>query len=87
MNWFKKNKINVLDGPAVSPDFNVIENLSNIIDKKLTNHSLTNVNDLQQAILKLWTEIPVEICENLVQSMPRRMKKSVHVKGKTSSKY
>ena len=34
MNWFKENKINVLDWPAVSSDFNVIENLWDIMDKK-----------------------------------------------------
>ena len=87
MNWFKENKINVLNWPTVSSNFNVIKNICDIIDKELTNHSLTNVNDLQPAILKLWTEIPVEICENLVRSMPRRMKQSVHVNGETSLKY
>jgi transposase len=87
MNWFKQNKINVLDWPAVSPDFNAIENLWDIIDEKLTNYCLTNVNDLQQAIMKLWTEIPIKTCEDLVRSMPRRMKKFIHVKGNTSSKY
>ena len=87
MNWFKKNKINVLDWPAVSPDFNVIENLWDILDKKLINHRLNNVYDLQQAILKLWSEISTETCENLVRSMPRRIKNCVRVKGNTSSKY
>ena len=87
MNWFNKNKINVLDWPAVSPDFNVIENLCDILDKKLVNHRLNNVYDLQQAILKLWSEISTETCENLVRSMPRRIKKCVRVKGNTSSKY
>ncbi|CAF2781502.1 unnamed protein product [Rotaria sp. Silwood2] len=87
MKWFKKNKINLLDWPAVSPDFNVIENLWDIIDKKLTNYRLTNINDLQQAIMKLWEEIPPITCENLVRSMPRRMKQSIRAKGNTSSKY
>ena len=36
MNWFKENKMNVLDWSAVSSDFNVIENLWDIIDKKLS---------------------------------------------------
>ena len=87
MNWLNKNKINVLDWPAVSPDFNVIENLWDILDKKLVNHRLNNVYDLQQAILKLYSEISTETCENLVRSMPRRIKKCVRVKGNTSSKY
>ncbi|CAF4163843.1 unnamed protein product, partial [Rotaria sordida] len=87
MNWFKKNKINTLDWPATSPDLNVIENIWDIIDKKLTNYHPTTVDELQQLILKLWTEIPVETCQNLVQSISRRLETCIRVKGNTSSKY
>ncbi|CAF1663541.1 unnamed protein product [Rotaria magnacalcarata] len=87
MKWLKKNKINLLDWPAVSPDFNVIENLWDIIDNKLNNYRLNNVNDLQQAILEIWTQISNETCETLVRSMPRRIKKCFCVKGNTSAKY
>ncbi|CAF3044767.1 unnamed protein product [Rotaria socialis] len=73
--------------PAVSPDFNVIENLWDIIDNKLNNYRLNNVNDLQQAILEIWTQISNETCETLVRSMPRRIKKCFCVKGNTSAKY
>ncbi|CAF3997138.1 unnamed protein product [Rotaria magnacalcarata] len=87
MKWLKKNKINLLDWPAVSPDFNAIENLWDIIDNKLNDYRLNNVNDLQQAILEIWTKISNETCDNLVWSMPRRIKKCVCVKGNTSAKY
>ncbi|CAF2090964.1 unnamed protein product [Rotaria magnacalcarata] len=87
MKWFKKNKINLLDWPAVSPDFNAIENLWDIIDNKLNDYRLNNVNDLQQATLEIWTKISNETGENLVRSMPRRIKKCVCVKGNTSAKY
>ena len=87
MNWFNKHKVNILKWPATSPDLNPIENLWDIIDKKLTNYYLTTGNDLQQAILKLWLEIPVETCENLVQSMPRRINSCISAKGSSFSKY
>ncbi|CAF1535510.1 unnamed protein product [Rotaria magnacalcarata] len=87
MKWFAKNKINLLDLTAVSPDFNAIENLWDIIDNKLNDYRLNNVNDLQQAILEIWTKISNETFENLVQSMPRHIKKCVCVKGNTSAKY
>ncbi|CAF4484534.1 unnamed protein product, partial [Rotaria magnacalcarata] len=61
--------------PAVSPDFNAIENLWDIIDNKLNDYRLNNVNDLQQATLEIWTKISNETGENLVRSMPRRIKK------------
>ncbi len=87
MNWFKKNKITILDWPAISPDLNPIENLWDIIDKKLTNYHPTTVNDLQQIILKLWSEMSTETCQKLVESMPRRMHTCIRAKGNTFSKY
>ena len=87
MSWMKKHKINVLDWPAVSPDLNVIENIWDIIDKKLTKCHPTSVNDLQLMILKLWTEISAQTCTDLVQSMTRRIKKCIQVRGSTSAKY
>ncbi len=87
MSWLKKKEINILDWPDTSPDLNVIENLWDIIDKKLTNYHPRTVNDLQQIILKLWSEISTETCQTLVESMPRRMETCIRVKGNTSSKY
>ncbi|CAF1547916.1 unnamed protein product [Adineta ricciae] len=72
---------------AVSPDFNVIENLWGIIEKGLTYYRLTNISDLQQAIVKIWEGISVRLCENLVRSMPQPMKQSIRLRGHTSSKY
>ncbi len=71
----------------MSLDFNVIENLWNIIDRKLTSYHPTTVYDLQQLILQLWEEIPIETCENLVKSMHKRIQTCICVKGGTSSKY
>jgi hypothetical protein len=48
----------------------------NLISKLLIEkiYRSTTINILQQIILKLWTEIPTETCENLVQTMSRRIK-------------
>ena len=87
MNWFRKTSIKLLELPPVSPDFNLIENIWDIIDKNLSEYHLTNVLDLRQAIGKIWSEIPVETCQNLVSSMKRRLETSIRVKRGTSSKY
>ena len=76
-----------MDWPAISPDLNVIENIWDIIDKKLMKYHPTSVHDLQQIISKLWTEISTQTCTDLVQSMTRRIKKCIQVKGSTSAKY
>jgi hypothetical protein len=73
MDCLKKKEINILDWSATSLDLNLIENLWDIIDKKLTNYHARTVNDLQQMILKLWSEISIETYQKLVQSMPRRV--------------
>ena len=54
------------------------------MDKRLISYRLSHVSDLQQAILKLWMEIFVGTCANLVRSMPGRIKRCAHVKGSTS---
>ncbi|CAF3984976.1 unnamed protein product [Rotaria sordida] len=51
------------------------------------NYHPTTVDELQQLILKLRTEIPVETCQNLVQSISRRLETCIRVKGNTPSKY
>ena len=75
MKLMKKHKINVLDWPAVSSEHNVIENIWAIIDKKLVKSHPTSASELQQIISKLWTEIPTQICIDLIQSMTRGIRK------------
>ncbi len=82
----KENQVTRNTTP-ISPDLNVIENLWDIIDKKLISYHPTTVYDLEQLIVKLWKEIPIEICENLVKSMHRRIQTCIRVKGGTASKY
>ena len=48
ISWFQKNKINLLQWRALSLDMNPIENLWDIIVKKLTEYCPKTVNDLEQ---------------------------------------
>ena len=45
------------------------------------------LNDLQQILLRLWSEISIKTCKNLVQPMPSCLQNRICMKGKTSSKY
>jgi acid phosphatase class B len=38
--------------------------------------------ELWERIQEVWNEIPKEICENLVKSMPQRVQAVKHAKGR-----
>ena len=87
MKWFKDNNINVLKWPASSPDLNLIENLWNHFDKELRKLKPTNVGHLQTMIEDLWLGVTPKRCQDLVNSMPRRIKQCILARDKTFSKY
>ena len=73
--------------PSTALDLTVIENIWDIIDKKLTNDRSRTVNDRQQITLRIWPEISIKTCGNFVQLILRRLQNCVRVKSKTSSEY
>lgn len=79
--WFKNNKINVLKWPAQSPDLNPIENLWDIVDRKINRDDCRNADELFRQVEIAWNEISGEILSNLIESMPRRCKEVLKNKG------
>lgn len=79
--WFKDNKINVMEWPAQSPDLNPIENLWTDVKKGVSIAKPKNINDLWGAVKTTWEEIPVTRCQTLIDSMPRRCKAVIENKG------
>ena len=82
-NWLETNKINILAWPPQSPDLNPIEHLWQHLKKKLAEYETE-----PHGILKLWdrvevewNKIPVDICTNLIENMPRRIAEVLKVKG------
>ena len=79
--WFVRNNINKLDWPAQSPDLSPIENLWKDVGAELQKHSFSNLDELWEAIKKVWQSIPPARCEALVMSVPRRLKACKEVFG------
>lgn len=72
-NWFQQQNIRVLQWPAQSPDLNPIENLWEIVNRKIRRQSTySNKHQLFSALSAAWKEISPDIINNLIASMPRR---------------
>lgn len=79
--WFSSENINVLDWPAQSPDLNPIENLWADVEIALEKKVSKNAEELFQNVKEIWQSIPVERCQHLVASLPKRCKAVLEAKG------
>jgi len=79
--WFQDSEIQVLEFPPQSPDLNPIENLWNEVEKLIKPRNSSNLNNLWELIVEAWESIPVERCQRLVGSMPKRCKAVIQNKG------
>ena len=85
--WFDDNGVEVLDWPGNSPDLNPIENLWRILKRKLAQKAPKNLADVRYWLTKIWcTEISRDLCQSLVNSMPKRINDVIKNKG-YSTKY
>ena len=82
-NWLALHQIEVTGPwPGNSPDLNAIENCWQVVEKKVAAHKSTSLDDLQQKIKLVWcTEISIEYCQKLVDSMPQRLAAVIANKG------
>ena len=71
--------------PANSPDLNCIENLWSWLDHNLGKIKINHLNQLKE-VAKLLNNVPKDITQNLVNSMPKRINKCLKAKG-LSTKY
>src|SRR6266850_368088 len=73
--WMENNNINVLDWPPQSPDLNPIEHLWNHIKRELCKYPTQpkGVWELWERVAEVWNNIEPEVCQKLIESMPRRI--------------
>ena len=84
--WLQDNEIQFWgkdEWPPNSPDLNPIENLWSILQESMQKEKSPpkDVDGLTKLLKKSWRNIPLETLENLVNSMPHRVKAVIEAKG------
>lgn len=83
LKWHRDHHVDIFDDwPPQSPDINPIENLWGIIGQSVSKSKPTTRPQLIAAIIKAWfREIDQSMLENLISSMPSRLKAIIKNKG------
>jgi len=81
-DWFRENRVKLLEWPGNSPDLNPIENLWARLKKLVSQRRPSNKQELIEAIIHCWNHvITLEELQQLVNSTPRRCKAVIEAKG------
>lgn len=73
--WSEYPEVKVIQAAALSPDLNLIENLWQILDRKLDGRQFKSITALKAAAVAAWRSIPVATCQQLVEGMLQRLQK------------
>ena len=81
--WKSDNNIQCLAWPPYSPDLNIIENAWFVIKFQLQKelHLIKSVDDLREAIKRVWAGLTVNYIRGLYNSIPRRIRSVQTLKG------
>ncbi|KAI3356298.1 hypothetical protein L3Q82_017193 [Scortum barcoo] len=73
--------IDAMDWPARSPDLNPIEHIWDIMSRSIHQRHVApqTVQELADALVQVWEEIPQETIRHLIRSMPRRCRETVDI--------
>ena len=79
----EENYITLIDWPAQSPDLSPIEHQWVHIKRELAKYLAAPkwVWELWERVAEVWRNIPPEVCQNLIESMPRRLEAVIKAKG------
>ncbi len=77
------NELTLPKWPPQSPVLNPIEHLWDVVEREILIMDVqpTNLQQLRDAIMSIWTKITEECFQHLVESMPQRIKRVLKAKG------
>ena len=81
--FLQQNNVPVLQWPARSPDCKPIEHMRDELGRRLRQrpHAPNTVDELAQALLEEWNNIPRRVYRNLCTSMTRRVQAVLNSNG------
>jgi len=81
--WFQDHEFVVLPWPAQSPDLNPIEHLWNHLKRKLAEYESPpdGMMVLWECVQAEWEKIEPRVCQELIDSVPRRITAVIKAKG------
>ncbi len=83
MDFLHTNNIDVMNWPPYSPDFSPIEHIWDILDRRLRRrqNQPSNHQQLRQALIEEWQNIPIAQVNRLINSMTRRVRAGLAADG------
>lgn len=81
--WFQDHGFHVMTWPAQSPDLNPIEHLWHHLKRRLAEYEVPprGMMEVWERVEAEWNKIEPEVCQNLIESMPRRVEAVIKAKG------
>ena len=81
--WLKNHDLVTLEWPAQSPDLNPIEHLWGHLKRRLAEYEVApaGILELWERVQLVWDDVPAEVCQNLIESMPRRVAAVIKANG------
>uniref|UniRef100_A0A4W5MI74 Transposase Tc1-like domain-containing protein n=1 Tax=Hucho hucho TaxID=62062 RepID=A0A4W5MI74_9TELE len=81
--FLQEESIDAMDWPAHSPDLNPIEHIWDIMSRSIHQRHVApqTVQELADALVQVWEEIPQETIRHLIRSMPRRCREVIQARG------
>ncbi|GFX77402.1 transposable element Tcb2 transposase [Trichonephila clavipes] len=79
--WLLYNVRKQVKNPPQSPDLNPIEHLWDYLDRQIRKQEIKTKNDLKKALFEEWQKTLSPITQNLLKSVPSRMRSVIKVKG------
>jgi len=81
-DFLKTKNIRLFEWPGNSPDLNPIENFWTVLKNRVAEKHRTSLPSLIKTIKSSWVlDMPTELCRNLIESMPRRVRAVLEAKG------